>query len=131
MAVYLKTLPQQPPAKRKPVEPASAELMRLGGKIYADRCAACHGESGEGVAGIYPPLAGNRAVTMASPNNLIKAVLHGGFPPATRGNPRPFGMPPFKQVLSEHEVAAVASYVRQSWGHEAAAVSALDVHHAR
>jgi mono/diheme cytochrome c family protein len=40
-------------------------------------------------------------------------------------------MPPFKQLLSDGEVAAVATYVRQSWGNQAAAVSALDVHRAR
>lgn len=130
MAVYLKALPQAN-VEKEPVEPAPADLMRLGAKVYDDQCAACHGDQGEGVAKAYPPLAGNGAATMASPNNLIKAVLHGGFPPATEGNPKPFGMPPFKQVLSDGEVAAVATYVRQSWGNQAAAVSALDVHRAR
>ena len=129
MAAYLKTLPQGDAGQEK-AEPAGADVMRLGGKIYADRCASCHGESGEGSAKAYPPLAANRAVTMASPNNLIKAILHGGFAPSTRGNPRPFGMPPFKQVLSESEVAAVATYVRQSWGNQAQAVRELDVHRA-
>jgi mono/diheme cytochrome c family protein len=130
MAAYLKTLPKGG-AKQDQVKPAGADIMRVGEKIYADRCASCHGESGEGSANIYPPLVANRAVTMASPINFIKAILHGGFPPATRGNPRPFGMPPFKQVLSEGEVAAVATYVRQSWGNQAEAVSELDVHRAR
>jgi mono/diheme cytochrome c family protein len=130
MAAYLKTLPKGE-AKQDQVKPAGADIMRVGEKIYADRCASCHGESGEGSANIYPPLVANRAVTMASPINFIKAILHGGFPPATRGNPRPFGMPPFKQVLSEGEVAAVATYVRQSWGNQAEAVSELDVHRAR
>ena len=130
MAVYLKALPQVR-AKPQRVEPAPAEVLRLGAKVYGDRCASCHGDRGEGVAGAYPPLAGNGAATMASPNNLIKAVLYGGFPPATRGNPRPFGMPPFKQLLSDAEVAAVATHVRQSWGNQAAAVSALQVHRAR
>jgi mono/diheme cytochrome c family protein len=130
MATYLKSLPQgESPQER--VKPAAASVMRLGEKVYADRCASCHGEAGEGSANAYPPLAANRAVTMASPNNLIKAILHGGFSPATRGNPRPFGMPPFKQILSGSEVAAVATYVRQSWSNQAAAVSELDVYRAR
>ncbi|WP_157268710.1 c-type cytochrome [Azohydromonas aeria] len=126
MAAYLQSLPR-PEGRQEPAEPASAQRLQLGGRIYKDQCAACHGEQGEGVAGIYPALAGNRAATMASPVNLVKAILHGGFPPATQGNPRPFGMPPFKQTLSEAEVAAVATWVRQSWGHRAAEVSELDV----
>lgn len=130
MAAYLKSLPQVD-VRQEPVRPAAADVMRLGEKIYADRCASCHGEAGEGSTSAYPPLSSNRAVTMASPNNLIKAILHGGFAPATRGNPRPFGMPPFKQVLSESEVAAVATFVRQSWGNQAEAVTALDIHRAR
>lgn len=130
MAAYLKSLPQGE-SRQDQVKPAASSVMRLGEKVYADRCASCHGESGEGSAHAYPALAANRAVTMASPNDLIKAILHGGFAPATRGNPRPFGMPPFKQVLSEAEVAAVATFVRQSWGNQAEAVLELDVHRAR
>ena len=64
-------------------------------QLYATHCARCHGEQGEGAPGAYPALAGNRAVTMAPPTNLVHIVLRGGFPPATAGNPRPFGMPPF------------------------------------
>jgi mono/diheme cytochrome c family protein len=36
-------------------------------------------------------------------------------------------MPPFAERLSQREIAAVASYVRQAWGNEASAVSELDV----
>lgn len=130
MAVYLQSLPPAP-ATASAVERASADQLKLGGKLYGDHCAACHGDAGQGAPGAYPALAGNRAATMASPNNLVKAVLHGGFPPATQGNPRPYGMPPFKQLLSEREVAAVATYVRQSWGNAASTVSELDVLRAR
>ena len=59
--------------------------------------------------------------------NLVQAVLKGGFPPATAGNPRPFGMPPFRQTLDDAEVAEVLSYIRQAWGNAAPAVSVLEV----
>ena len=36
-------------------------------------------------------------------------------------------MPPFRALLSEDEIAAVASYVRGSWGNDAGAVQPLDV----
>jgi mono/diheme cytochrome c family protein len=56
--------------------------------------------------------------------NPIRMVLNGGFPPATAGNPKPYGMPPFAQILSDDEIAAVVSYIRSSWGNHGAAVSA-------
>ena len=40
-------------------------------------------------------------------------------------------MPPFRTLLSPAEIAAVASFVRQSWGNRAGAVSALDVQRVR
>ncbi len=137
MAAYLLALPE--PAAPEPVaEPASGaassaaaraatERLQHGAKLYEAHCAQCHGERGEGAPGIYPRLAGNRAVTLATPVNLARIVLEGGFAPATAGNPRPFGMPPFATVLSNEEVAVVLSYLRNSWGHRAEAVSALEV----
>ena len=75
----------------------------------------------------YPALAGSGAVNMASPMNLVQIVLNGGFAPATSGNPRPFGMPPFALSLSDHDIAAVLSYVRSAWGNRAGEVTPQDV----
>ena len=128
MATYLKSLP---PASRdsdpREMRQATSAVLDRGGKIYDDRCASCHGDKGQGVRDAYPVLAGNRAVTMPITANLVQVVLHGGFPPATRGNPRPYGMPPFALTLSDAEVAAVLTYVRTSWGNHAAPVSELSV----
>ena len=55
----------------------------------------CHGDEGKGQPPAYPPLAGNQSITMSSPVNSIRMVLNGGYPPGTRKNPRPYGMPPF------------------------------------
>lgn len=134
MATYLRDLPGAqatpaagaPPAAT-PAAPVAATRLARGGKLYGEHCASCHGEAGQGVPRAYPPLAGNRAVTLADPANLVQLVLQGGFAPATAGNPRPFGMPPFVLVLSERDVADVLSYVRASWGNRAGAVSELDV----
>ena len=68
-----------------------------------------------------------RAVTLPAHHNLVQLIRHGGFAPATGGNPRPFGMPPYGPLLDAHEIAAVATFLRQSWGHRAAPVSPLDV----
>ncbi|MEJ5991102.1 cytochrome c [Ramlibacter sp. PS3R-8] len=128
MAVYLKSLPPTP-ADTNPLEvpKAAGAVLARGGKLYEQHCAACHGDKGEGVRGAYPALAGNRAVTMPVTANLVQVVLHGGFAPATRGNPRPYGMPPFATTLSDADVASVLSYLRASWGNAAAPVSELAV----
>ena len=126
MAVFLKALPQREaePAER---EAPDAALTQRGGKLYARHCAECHGEHGEGAAGAYPPLAGNRAVTMDPPANVVRIVLNGGFLPATARNPRPYGMPPFVHVLDDAAVAAVTSFIRGSWGNAAGEVTVQEV----
>ena len=78
------------------------------------------------MSGVYPPLAGNCAVTLHTPANLVHGVLKGGFAPATASNPRPFGMPQFATNLSDEQLAHVLTHIRGSWGNRAAAVSALE-----
>ena len=130
MTVFLKSLPQAPARAARPAALADAVLVR-GAALYADRCAGCHGAHGEGASDgarvAYVPLAGDRKVLLDSPANLVHLILNGGFPPTTAGNPRPFGMPPFGQTLSDAEVAAVASYVRNAWGNAAPEVTEVDV----
>jgi mono/diheme cytochrome c family protein len=130
MAAYLKSLPADP-SPRRPSAPPPEEIMKAGRKLYERQCADCHGADGRGtsVAGqpAYPPLAGNGALTMDDPVNAIRIVLNGGFPPTTAGNPRPFGMPPHSPVLDDAEVAAVVTYVRNSWGNAAPAVTPPEV----
>jgi mono/diheme cytochrome c family protein len=125
MAVYLKALPQTAPVVVAEAVPYAA--TGPGAKLYERHCAGCHGDAGEGVRGAYPALAGNRAVTMPQVANLVHVVLEGGFAPATAGNPRPYGMPPFATVLSTEEAAQLLSFVRGSWGNRGAAVSAMQV----
>lgn len=130
MALYLKSLPAKA-GERRVAKAPSDDVLQAGRHLYEHHCADCHGNDGRGVGvggmPAYPPLAGNRALTMTDPVNAIRIVLYGGFPPATEGNPRPFGMPPFGPVLNDTEAAAVVSYVRASWGNAAPAVTPADV----
>ena len=130
MATYLKALPvlEEPEVA---FSAADSTQMHLGEQLYQRHCVDCHGAAGQGAAGAYPPLVGNRAVTQTSPVNTLQAILRGGFAPATAGHPQPYGMPPFRTLLSDVEVAAVASFVRQSWGNAAGAVSSLEVQRVR
>ena len=125
---YLKQLP---PSTTAPSPVAKQAGSAAGAKLYEQHCAGCHGLQGDGVPNAYPALAGNRAVTMPQTANLVQIVLHGGYAPATQGNPRPFGMPPFVLVLNDSEIAALLTHLRQSWGNQASGVTALDVYRIR
>jgi mono/diheme cytochrome c family protein len=128
MAVYLKSLGQGSPLDAEVTDipkPESSLLLSFGQTVYAAQCATCHRSDGRGMPPQYPPLAGNPSIQMQSAVNPIRMVLNGGFPPGTQGNPRPYGMPPFGQRLSDDEVAAVVTYIRAAWGNHGAAVSPL------
>ena len=144
MAVYLKDLPQaqgapkpaaSPPSTQgsqpSPLPPVAARVADRGAKLYETHCAQCHGDQGVGVAGAYPALAGNRAVSLPNSANLVQIVIHGGFAPATAGNPRPFGMPPYMLVLNDSDVAAVLTYIRGAWGNRATQVTEWEVNRIR
>jgi mono/diheme cytochrome c family protein len=122
MGVYLKSVPQageredesKPPARNEQNE----KTLKLGAALYEKHCAECHKAGGEGAPPHYPALAGNRGVTLRQVVNPVRMTLFGGYPPSTQGNPRPYGMPPFGNVLNDEEVAAVVSYIRNSWGNQ-------------
>ena len=82
-----------------------AELKERGAKVYAANCQACHQANGQGVKGAFPGLDGS-AVVM-NKEQQIAIMLNG------KG-----AMPPWKQ-LSDVELAAVATYVKNSWGNSA------------
>lgn len=126
MVEYLVSLPesQTPSRSQFSVDQAqSLALFEQGSDVYADSCADCHGEDGMGQAYRYPALAGNRGVIAESPNNAIQSLLSGGFGASTQDRPRPYGMPPFAHQLDDQQAAAVLTYIRQSWGNQAPAVS--------
>ena len=133
MAVYLKELPQrdsEPPpiAQARLVMPS---VMESGRRIYGKQCAMCHGNEGKGQPPSYPPLAANQSITMASPVNSIRMVLNGGYPPGTRKNPRPHGMPPFSHLLNDSEVSAVITYIRTAWENAGTPVTTTQVNELR
>jgi mono/diheme cytochrome c family protein len=103
----------------------SADTMAKGAELYTRHCADCHGAQGQGAPGAYPPLAGNPVVTMADARNLVRIITTGGFAPGTAGNPRPYGMPAFD--LPHADLAALTTWLRGAWAHDAAPLSELDM----
>lgn len=130
MVEYFMSLPKTDPPRRSQLGVSEADALTLrkaGEPVYQQHCADCHGDNGEGVAGKYPALAGNRGVSANSPNNAIRILLAGGFGASTMDRPRPYGMPPYAHQLDVQEAASVLSYIRGAWGNSAPAVSAAAI----
>lgn len=104
--------------------PPSPEGEVSGANVYRQHCATCHGSSGQGLGGAFPPLAGSDWVT-GSAETPVRIVLHGLQGQVEVGGQSYDGMmPAFRARLSDDEVAAVLSYVRSQWGNDAPAISA-------
>lgn len=131
MAVYLKTLPERAGSGSaqtpRGATQVSASVLARGSALYKNQCSSCHRMDGQGAPPAYPPLAQNQSIEMQSSVNAIRMVLNGGYPPQTAGNPRPYGMPPFAQALSDEDIAAVVTYIRVSWGNTGQPVSPSEV----
>jgi mono/diheme cytochrome c family protein len=97
--------------------PDPQKLIKEGQQIYLEFCAECHQEDGRGWSTLYPRLAGNPIVTLHDPEPIIDTVLYG------QGS-----MTNFRDKLNNQQIAAVLSYIRNSWGNKAPAVSDRQVH---
>lgn len=106
---------------------ATSEDAALGASVYGNNCVSCHQATGKGLPGIFPPLAGNPAVTDANPTTHIEVVLNGLQGKAIDGVNYATPMPPWAGQLSDVQIAAVVNHERGSWGNHAPKVTANDV----
>jgi mono/diheme cytochrome c family protein len=107
--------------KTNPVA-ADADTMRAGAAIYKDSCAACHRDAGTGEPHLFPRFAGSALVQSSDPTTLVRMVLQGTRAVSTPSMPTAPAMPAFDWRLNDAQVAAVLTYVRNSWGNAAAPV---------
>ena len=110
---------------------ASDPVMVAGAAIYQDLCSACHKADGSGVPYLIPNLASSASVASREPITLIRVVLEGAQSVATKEEPTGPAMPAFGWQLTDAEIAAVTTYIGNSWHHAAPAVSEHQVHDAR
>jgi mono/diheme cytochrome c family protein len=125
IATYLKSLPGSDD-KSTPLDQSDAR-MTAGKAIFRDTCSACHGIDGNGVANLFPALAKAPAVRSKDPTSAIRVVLRGARSVATPAEPTAPAMPSYAWQLKDDQIAAVITYIRNSWGKAAPPVSADDV----
>jgi len=124
IVTYIQDRPASPtPAPRAP----DAAQLRQGEAIFVDSCSACHGMRGEGVPRFFPPLAGDANLQQTNPATTLNFILTGVQSAPTGARPTGLAMPAYAWKLSDSEIAAVATYVRNAWGNSAPAVTASQV----
>jgi mono/diheme cytochrome c family protein len=125
IATYLKSLPADQP--RKTAEPRP-DQMAEGRAIFVARCQGCHqppgqpDQSGAGPLPDYPKLAGDTLILGRDPATVIRIILQGAESPVTPNEKTTYSMPAFA-TLGDSEIAAVATYIRNSWGNRAEPVT--------
>jgi len=101
-------------------------LFAKGILIYGTYCSVCHQPTGQGLPGQFPPLAGSDWVSTEGANRLIRLVLNGiQGPIKVNGQSYNGAMPPWRDLLTDEDIASVLTYIRQNegWGNTAAEVT--------
>jgi mono/diheme cytochrome c family protein len=106
---------------RKANPDLGVDMFAKGQELFSVRCSVCHQPNGLGQPGKYPPLAGSEWVLAPGPGRPIRIVLNSVIGEiqvkgAMYNDP---AMPPWRDITSDEELAAILTYVRQSWGNNA------------
>jgi len=125
IATYLKSLPGKS-VTASPL-PANDPAMIAGAAIYRDQCSACHGLNGKGVRELFPSIADSSMVRSEDATTSIRIVLRGARSVGTKTQPTASGMPSYGQQLDDNKVAAVLTYMRNSWDGAATPVASEQV----
>ncbi len=129
IATYLKDLPPGTPEPAVTIPPAhkwrTAKNCTKAPALPAMRV------DGTGAPRIYPPLPGNANLQSADPTSTLRIILDGAETMTTPRAPNTGSMPPYAAKWSDQEIADVTTYIRNSWGNAAPAVTASQVKNAR
>jgi mono/diheme cytochrome c family protein len=109
---------------------APATDTPTGQRLYGRHCLSCHQADGGGVPNMQPAIVGGTWVT-GDVRALALFVLTGGFDSAGRKESDNSNVMPAFSQLSDDELAAVLTYIREKFGKGASAVTAAQVAEAR
>ncbi|XQU73908.1 Cytochrome c [Cupriavidus sp. H18C2] len=130
VATYLKSIPpargETQPYRYDPAAAARLEQGRFdtpGARQYATYCMPCHQASGKGFARVFPPLAGNPTVVDPNPASLVNLLLEGAVTARVQTAPTDYHMPGYGWTMEDQELANLLTFIRRSWGNQAAPVT--------
>ena len=100
--------------------------LERGKRVFNQACAMCHQPEGQGIEGVFPPLAGSE-IAAGDSQRVIAIGLRGLNGPITVKGKNYNGVMPPQNMLSDEQLADVITFIRNSWGNKASAVAATDV----
>lgn len=107
---------------------ADQATMDRGAKVYKGYCSSCHQANGQGLSTIYPPLAKSDWLKNTPKEKVIEAVVYGLKGPITVNGKKYNGvMNPLPTNFKDEDIAAVITYVYNSWGNQGTIVTVADV----
>jgi nitrite reductase (NO-forming) len=106
------------------------DQVKAGKVLFTGTCSVCHQSNGEGLPGVFPPLA-KSSVIAADPKRPIEILLHGLNGKVTvNGQDYNSVMPPMTQ-LNDDEIANILTFVLNSWGNPGGRIMVEDVQKVR
>jgi len=102
------------------------DQVKAGQALFAGTCSTCHQPNGEGMAGVFPPLAGS-SVLKANPKRIVEIMLHGLNGPVTVNGKDYNSTMPAQTQLADDEIANIGTYVLNSWGNPGGRISKDEV----
>lgn len=105
------------------------DVWKIRGKfLYEQNCGQCHGNDGMGKPGQAPPFAGSEWVLTPGVNRLIRIPQAGlAGPLEVKGQQWNLNMAGMGVAYNDDDLAAVLSYIRNTWGNKASVVTAEQV----
>jgi mono/diheme cytochrome c family protein len=98
---------------------------KKGKEVYSLNCQSCHMENGEGLEGVYPPLA--KTSYLKDTKKIIDVILNGQFGEVTVNGKKYNTDMPAQAYLSNEQIADVLTYIRSSWSNKYPAVTPAQV----
>lgn len=114
--------------QQKPKFNLKASIAR-GKDVYIAQCLSCHQEQGEGIDGVYPPLAKSDYLMADKKRSVVQTLKGISGEIKVNGKIYTGDMPGFD--LTDQEVSDVLNYIRNAWGNKGPAVTTEEVAAAR
>jgi mono/diheme cytochrome c family protein len=111
--LYSATIPKSPNNQQDEV----AQSVERGKEVYTSQCMSCHQPNGEGLSGVYPPLAGSDHLTKDQEKS-ISIILNGQNEEITVNGTK-YSVPmAAMNSLTDQQIADVLNFVGHSWGNQ-------------
>jgi nitrite reductase (NO-forming) len=102
------------------------ESIKRGKELYIVECQSCHMENGEGLPGVYPPLA--KTDYLKKPSAFLIDIILKGQEGEIVVNGATYNTPmPAQAYLSDEKTSDILNYIRNSWGNKGAAITPAEV----